>query len=256
MHPYFQGNLRKIFAVQSGKYPSHFHTNIELAYCFSGSLLIKIGENICTLEPGDAAVILPNIVHEYLGPPPGTSSSQSVLVCDINLIMHNIPDIITKRADNPIIKAKNVSEYTSLAFKKMIQTEKETELIGWTLIVLSDLLGKMDLSPQKSAMDLPSKIVSYINTNFNEPLTLKYIASKFGYHPSYISHLFCDQLRIPFHSYLGAVRSEHAATLIKTTNKSLTDIANECGYNSLNTFCNCFKKHFSKTPSQYKKEYK
>ena len=35
--------------------------------------------------------------------------------------------------------------------------------------------------------------------------------------------------------------------------KSLTEIAFDNGFNSLNTFCRCFKKHFSCTPSEYKK---
>jgi YesN/AraC family two-component response regulator len=96
-------------------------------------------------------------------------------------------------------------------------------------------------------------VVAYIDETFKEPLTIDYIAKVFGYHPSYIAHVFCDQLKISFRTYLGAVRAEYAAAEIRTTQKSLTEIAYESGCNSLNTFCRCFKKHFSMTPSQYKK---
>ena len=122
------------------------------------------------------------------------------------------------------------------------------------LIALSDLLKKVDLVPLSNSAELPSQIVSYVNDNFKEPLTIKSISKVFGYHPSYIAHLFCDRLKIPFRTYLGALRCEYASTQIKTTEKSLTEIAFDSGFNSLNTFCRAFKKHLGKTPSQYKKE--
>ena len=89
--------------------------------------------------------------------------------------------------------------------------------------------------------------------NFQKPLTITFLSNEFGYSSSYIAHIFYDQLKIPFRTYLGEVRSKYAAKLIETTAKTLTEIAFECGYNSLNTFCRCFKKHFSQTPSEYKK---
>ena len=116
-------------------------------------------------------------------------------------------------------------------------------------------MDNLELTPSETNLELPSKIVGYIDKNFKEHLTINHIAKVFGYHPSYIAHLFCDQLKIPFRTYLCAVRCEYAASLIRTTGKSLTEIAYESGYNSLNTFCRGFKKHFCKTPSQYKKEY-
>ncbi len=134
----------------------------------------------------------------------------------------------------------------------------EIELLGWLLVALSDIMEKQEFISIKGTdnLDLAPDLISFINENFQKPLTIRYLSKKFGYSTSYIAHIFCNQLKIPFRTYLGAVRSEYAASIINATNKSLTEIAYECGYNSLNTFCRCFKKHFSLTPSQYKKSLK
>lgn len=255
MYPFFETNLKHIFISRSGEFPAHFHNNLEMVYCFEGTQKIKIGETTYVLGKRDAAIIFPNTVHEYMTPP-SDANKCIALICDINLLSQGIPYLITKKPVNPMIDAEKVSDIASNAFEKMTETNSDIALIGWTFVVLSELLKTIDCVPSDADLNLPSLISSYINTNFKEPLTIKYIASKFGYHPSYIAHLFCNQLKVPFRTYLGSVRSEYAATQIKTTDKSLTEIAFDCGYNSLNTFCRCFKKHFSMTPTQYKKEYK
>ena len=142
------------------------------------------------------------------------------------------------------------------AFRKLTTAETEAEIAGWTYIVLSEIIKEDNLEPVKKLDDfsLAPTLVEYINRNFQKPLTIKFLSKEFGYSESYIAHIFCDRLKIPFRTYLGDVRSEYAANLIKTTGKSLTEIAYECGYENLNTFCRCFKKKFGATPSEYRKK--
>jgi YesN/AraC family two-component response regulator len=163
------------------------------------------------------------------------------------------PDIITKYPTDAFIPSSLVTDNAALAFEGVARSGDEAKMIGWIYIALSDLLGSLNLVSRDGDRELPARVVAYIDENFKEPLTIDYIAKVFGYHPSYIAHVFCDQLKISFRTYLGAVRAEYAAAEIRTTQKSLTEIAYESGCNSLNTFCRCFKKHFSMTPSQYKK---
>ena len=140
----------------------------------------------------------------------------------------------------------------------MLTTKKPLELLGLTYIALSNLMESVTLKPLevRNDMQLAPALTQYIKQNFQKPLTINLLSKEFGYNPSYITHIFCDQLKIPFRTYLGAVRSEYAATLILSTDKSMTQIAFECGYENLNTFSRCFKKHFSQTPTEYKKNKK
>ncbi|MBE7041442.1 MAG: AraC family transcriptional regulator [Ruminococcaceae bacterium] len=258
MYPYFEKNSKNIFISHKKityNFPSHFHNHLEIAFCVSGMQNVKVGEKIYTLKKGDAIVIFPNTVHEYIEYDSLCDEPTEIvaIICNTKLLAENLPDIITKYPRNPFIEANLISEGTALAFRKIITRINDIELIGWTYIILSDLLSILELTPTDENLELPSKIVAYIDANFKEDLTINHISKAFGYHPSYITHLFCDRLKIPFRTYLGSVRSEYAASQIRATEKSLTEIAFESGYNSLNTFCRCFKKHFSQTPSQYKK---
>ena len=260
MYPYFENTLNQIFISHNKKtynFPAHFHNYLEIAFCFSGRQYLKVGEKVFTLKKGDSIIIPPNTVHEYIAYDLSCDEPTEIiaLICNTKLLSESITDIITKQVKNPFIDSKLVSEKAFLAFKNILSVKNDVELLGWTYILLSSLMDILEFIPSETNLELPSKIVAYINSNFKENLTINYIAKVFGYHPSYIAHLFCNQLKIPFRTYLGAVRSEYAASQINSTKKSLTEIAYDSGYNSLNTFCRCFKKHFNKTPSEYRKVY-
>lgn len=260
MYPYLEKTRAPIYTSYNRKtysFPAHFHNFLEIVFCFSGRQYLKVGENKYTLKKGDAIIIFPNTVHEYIEYDSFCDQPTEIvaLICNTKLLAECVPDIITKHPENPFIDSSLVPRKAALAFKNILSAKNDVELLGWTCIVLSDLLNVLELNQTEGNLELPSKIVAYIEANFRENLTINHIAKVFGYHPSYIAHLFCNQLKIPFRTYLGSVRSEYAASLIRTTEKSLTEIAFESGYNSLNTFCRCFKKHFSQTPSQYKKDY-
>lgn len=261
MYPYFEKKSRNILISHNKatyNFPAHFHNYLEIAFCLSGMQTVKVGEKIYTLKKGDAIVIFPNTVHEYIEYQSLCTEPTEIvaIICNTKLLAESLPDIITKYPRNPFIEASLISENTAFAFQKIIMRGNDIEMIGWTYIILSNLLSVLELTSTEGNLELPSKIIAYIDTNFKEELTISHIAKVFGYHHSYIAHLFCDRIKIPFRTYLGTVRSEYAASQIRTTEKSLTEIAYESGYNSLNTFCRCFKKYFLQTPSQYRQNYR
>ena len=258
MYPYFENKKQKIFTSYNSKtynWDSHFHNYLEFAYCFSGFQKVTVENTVYTLSQGDAIVIFPNMVHEYIKAETDIPTESISLISNTDFFISVIPELKTMRPVSPFIKAENISENSSYAFRKMTETTDITELLGWSFIALSGLMKNLKLIPAATNSDfkLAPDIISYININFQKPLTIKHLSREFGYHPSYIAHIFCDQLKIPFRTYLGAVRSEEAANMLSTTDKSITEIAYECGFGSLNTFCRCFKKHFLQTPSQYRK---
>ncbi|MBQ9914892.1 MAG: helix-turn-helix transcriptional regulator [Clostridia bacterium] len=260
MLPYFENNPNKIFisyCTESYDFKSHFHRHLEIVYCFDGIQNVKAGDKIYTLKKGDALLIFPNTVHEYIRQEASPAESIS-LIGEADFFTAVFPELRTKVPEMPFIPASQVPENAANAFRKMVDAEDPTELLGWSFVVLSGLMKNMQFlpAPPTDSYGIAPKMISYINLHFQEPLTVRSLSKTFGYHPSYIAHVFCDRLKTPFRTYLGAVRSEHAARLISETEKSLTEIAYECGYSSQNTFCRCFKKHYGKTPSQYKKEMK
>ena len=247
--------------MESYSFDLHFQNKIEVAYCFSGLQKVRVGETVYNLHKGDAVFIFPNIVHEYIksSPKEDVQTETLSLMSETDFFASLLPELVTKRPLSPFISSENIDKDTARAFRKMIKSrDNNIELLGWSCIALSGIIKALKLVPVKETghISLAPSIISYIDANFRKDLSIKSIALEFGYSSSYIAHIFYDQLKIPFRTYLGSVRCEFAKELILKSNKSLTEISYECGYNSINTFCRSFKKHCGKTPSQFKKDAK
>ena len=94
-------------------------------------------------------------------------------------------------------------------------------------------------------------VLDYINKNSDKDLTLKTLALKFGYAPSYFSVLFNKFVNMSFTDYLNYVRYTKAKEIIQLEGCAATDIAMKCGFGSMNTFYRA-KKKFEKSVSEGK----
>ncbi|MFR7743604.1 MAG: helix-turn-helix transcriptional regulator [Acutalibacteraceae bacterium] len=74
------------------------------------------------------------------------------------------------------------------------------------------------------------RILHYLETHYSEPVRLSEIAEREGLTQTYLSHLFREQLHIPFQDYLGRLRLEAAMLLLRQSDTTLTDAAYACGF--------------------------
>jgi len=87
-------------------------------------------------------------------------------------------------------------------------------------------------------------------------LSLNDLASELNIHPNYLSQLINEKEEKSFYDFINAFRVEEFKRLVKIPeNKEFTllALAYDCGFNSKSSFNRYFKKHTSKTPSQYVK---
>lgn len=261
MLPYFEIPHSNIFTgheMKSYDFSSHFHNSIELAYCVSGFQNVKVNDEIYTLAAGDAIIIFPNCPHEYIAYDTTIPTEIIDMVCKSEFFTDFIPELKLFVPETPLIRAAQLPPNVAEAFMKVPHVSSKLEIFGLCCIAISGMIQNLNMKPRKGYSDikLAPELISYIHANYTQPLTINILSKTFGYHPSYIAHIFSDYLKIPFRTYLGTIRSEAAASMICSTDKSITEIAYECGFGSINTFCRCFKKHFGITPSQYRKRQK
>lgn len=98
-------------------------------------------------------------------------------------------------------------------------------------------------------------LVDYVRTHFNDKFTLEQLGKKFGLSAGYICSLFAKNHNTTLTCFVTQVRMEHAASLIKTSNLSLKQIANECGYKDYFYFNKVFRGYYGMAPSQYETEH-
>ena len=93
-------------------------------------------------------------------------------------------------------------------------------------------------------------LLTYINRNYREDITLEKAAAVLHFSPSYFSKLFKRLTGMNFVNYINVVRVEKAIEELQTTAKKITDIAVDCGFSNVRTFNRVFKEITGQTPTQ------
>ena len=101
--------------------------------------------------------------------------------------------------------------------------------------------------------NVPAEMI-YIENNFRQPITLGEAAGIAGYSEDYFGRLFKQQYGCTFQEYLLGRRLQWAYGLLRSSRRSITEIAYEAGFNSHAYFCRRFKKRYGITPLQARKE--
>lgn len=89
------------------------------------------------------------------------------------------------------------------------------------------------------------QIIQYIYDNYSQPLTLSSIAEQFHYAPLSLSRLFGRYIRIDIRNFINNVRIQHVIALKnlpENNEKSIIDLAFQCGFNSVSSFYRAYNK--------------
>lgn len=84
-------------------------------------------------------------------------------------------------------------------------------------------------------------------------LSLRRLADKVGASPNYISQTLNDHLGVSFFDFVNGFRVDEAEALLRTTDRSVTDIALEVGFNSRSTFNAAIRKHRNASPTEMRR---
>ena len=99
-------------------------------------------------------------------------------------------------------------------------------------------------------------VENYVEMHYSENITLTEICNKHFYNVSYVSRKFKKVVGCTFEQYLRQVRIERAGEMLRATDMSVSDIAENCGYTSVRSFRKAFVFVTGKTPIEFKKTYK
>ena len=98
------------------------------------------------------------------------------------------------------------------------------------------------------------KVINHINLNLSEPHTLKSLAALCHISPSYLSSLFKQETGTTLIDYINTQRVKRAAQLLSSTDRSISEVAEESGILDVNYFAKIFKRTFGMTPTRYRRE--
>lgn len=108
--------------------------------------------------------------------------------------------------------------------------------------------------PDNTWLATLSKAMSYIRTNYKDPIRVEDIARYCHCSVSYISHTFQKNTNKSISCFINDTRLEQARLLLSSTEMPLHEIAVDCGYNDPNYLSTVFKKYFGISPTEYRRK--
>lgn len=238
-------------------YRSHLHTSVELALVFEGHTRITVDSKAYDVHGGDAFVVFPNQIHSF-----ETLTREQYVLLKFNpdILPEFLPqlnsclpteNVIPHAAEDPLLSrtilALSDVYYASEPFREEI-------LRGYLLIFFGSLLPKMELhNIQSRDYNLLGMIMNYCISNYNQDLSLSMLEKDLHLSKYYISHVLSSKLHIGFNDYINSLRVSAACKLLAQSEKSITEISEEVGFNTLRTFNRAFLKSQGITPSEYRK---
>lgn len=95
-------------------------------------------------------------------------------------------------------------------------------------------------------------ILSYINNNYSDNITLEYASRQLGFDQSYFCRIFKIATGATFTEYLNFVRICKAEKLLLKTHDSILNISEAVGFSSVSYFNRIFKRYRNCSPRVYR----
>lgn len=164
--------------------------------------------------------------------------------------------------DSPRITIFSMSCLSEALFDRIVirdVSELESGLNRECLDLLLKVLAEDILQPVNLAR-LPrpnnpqnQRIIDFIEKNYARKLSMSDFVDVFPYSARHLSRLFKADLRIGIFDYLRVYRVLMASVALGTTPRTITEVAFECGYESISTFYRDFNFVFAVTPNIFKR---
>ncbi len=246
----------------------HTHPFYEIFYLLNGDCTFFVDHNVYKLNKGDLVIIPKGDIHKSTYPERGFSERYVLSFKDSNIdwmrefigedtlresLVQGVISIPEKRREyvegllNKMLFETGGQDMLSPAFIK-------ASFLEFILFIIrcqrfeQNVIKEIDVDNM-----LIQEIATYIYNNFEKKISLDDISTKFHISRSYLSKKFKAVTGFGFKEYLINIRIKNACSLLLETDKSITDIAFECGFNDSNYFGDAFRNVKGVSPHKYRK---
>lgn len=254
--------------------PYHWHVEYELIRILHGTFSLSLNETSLQAGPGDVFFIRDGIVHG--GTPNQADCVYECLVFDAQHMLkehQHCNEAIDSILQHDLHINKHLhpnQEGMLYSILDNLFTAMKTPTPGYELIVLGAFYAFFGVILQQglyhparfhnTEMKFRQQIhqvkqaFTLIETSYGSPLTLQDLADAAGFSPNYFCRFFQKMTQRSPIDYLNYYRIEIACRKLHTDQRSITEIAYECGFNDLSYFIKTFHKYKGTSPHKYKKE--
>ena len=262
--------------------PAHTHSYYEINNIKVGQLFYAIGDEELCLNENDIIIVFPNVIHKTFtnARPEDPSIINTILkfsssfIQPANYSSSDLQYLLTPlkfdkqyaiiRASEPL--NEKLTQLINMAAEetKSLDNGYEIALRGYMSLIYTVILRNLSASEThtevksaatKENIDLIYKALDYIENNYYEQISMQQLAKEYNVNYYHFSRLFQQYTGQCFRDYLLKVRLDKAVRLLLQTNDSVTNIAMDCGFETISYFIKKFQEHTGSTPKNFRKQY-
>lgn len=264
----------KLKDQKKNEFEFHYHDFNKIIIFLSGEVTYIIEGKSYRLRPWDILLVGRNDIHQPIISPntpyeriilwlnPHFLDAHSKNKCNLqkcfllaterkmNMIRPNKTDIPSiKQTLDDLEEAINDSSFGHEVLKNSLFIQ--------LIVKFNRLFFGMDIKKKLEDIQYDPRIeeiISYINKNLNNQLSIDFISSKFFLNKYYLMHLFKEETGYTLYSYIQKKRVIKASDYLKR-GMPAGYVCSLCGFSDYSTFLRNFKKEFKLSPKQYYKAY-
>lgn len=257
------------FQVPFFEFKWHYHPEYELTCIVKGNGNRIVGNSYEQFAEGDMVLLGSNLPHTWSNKQSDDTYSEAIVIQFSKEFISPFLDL----HESVLIKNMLESSSRGISFgpdeslrARMIElTESKgmDRILG--LISLLDELSKRQTSfiapntfhnvvSKKSEMRI-NKVCNYIQNHFSDKLSIKKVADLIHLTESNFCKFFKKATGKTYSNYINEIRINEACRLLVQTEKTVSQISFECGFETLSYFNRVFMKIKQMTPSKYKESH-
>ena len=250
-------------------YEQHFHSAVEVIVTLQGEVLVEMEGEAFRVQAGEVLIIPAGSLHTLHM---GENSERELLLYEMNGIF-SLKEfgVLRQMMAKPIyLTAEHPCQERvwALLFEMIRVHRSGTRLRNMynyaLLLEIYAILGeeylntsasaaeKNSLQRQLSGEDAFNRALDHLNKNYMDDMTLDTLAAYAGFSRYTLSRMFRQHTGATFTQYLSRRRVEMATELLSGSRMPVTQVALQCGFNSIATFNRVFREVKGCTPTQYR----
>ena len=249
---------------------SHYHNTYEIYYLVSGTRRQFVDHTIYDMKKGDLILIPKGSIHKTTAIVKNPHTRYLINFSEeyTESICRNMGEKSIKKVFVTVIIGIPESRqgYILSLFERMEEEYLESKSDEYADTMIKNYLSELFVfilryNKRKSNGDISEEIpekeiqtaARFIYDNYDKDITLSKVAGYIHMSESYFSKKFKSVTGLNFSEYLVSTRMQRAEELLLNTKKSITEIAEICGFSDANYFGDVFKKRRGVSPNKYRK---
>ena len=256
-------------SITKSKYDSDWHSTLhthpftELFYVVDGKGEFNIQGQRFPVKANDFVIINPQVEHTELSSP--DEPLEYIVLGIRGLSFSNLTPV--SEGGHPFSffnlrdEQKDILRYLNAMVQEATSQQMSYELVCHNLleILLIKILRHqhfdLEVGKQSKATKDISFIKHYLETYYHESIQLEDLASMTHLSRFYMSHSFKKEIGMSPMEYLIDIRIKESKILLRTTNYSISQVADIVGFTTPTYFSKQFRKSTGISPTDYREQF-